>query len=118
MVLVARIGAGARTVANHYRESPPTLNLIEPPWYGPVWWCGRGGTARCPPIPIHPQTNLPVRKIFMSRQKKPNNPERANACSARKLILPQLLRLAGASNDFADLGRRESALRHLSRAGK
>lgn len=77
-----------------------------------------GGTARCPPIPIHPQTNLPVRKIFMSRQKKPNNPERANACSARKLILPQLLRLAGASNDFADLGRRESALRHLSRAGK
>ena len=34
--------------------SLPKLNPVEPPWYGPV--CpvvgGRGGIARCPPIPI------------------------------------------------------------------
>jgi hypothetical protein len=33
--------------------SLPKLNPVEPPRYGPVSpWCGRGGTARCPPIPI------------------------------------------------------------------
>src|SRR5208282_2423162 len=30
---------------------PPKLNSIEPPRYGSVW-CGRGGAARHPPIPI------------------------------------------------------------------
>src|SRR5262249_42768020 len=32
---------------------PTKLNLLEPPGARPVArWCGRGGTVRCPPIPI------------------------------------------------------------------
>src|SRR5258708_38010483 len=45
-------------------DSLPKLNLVEPPWYGPV--CpvvGGGGTARCPPIPIYdPSPTLSVRR--------------------------------------------------------
>jgi hypothetical protein len=108
---------GPRTAANHYRESAPTLNLIEPPWSGPVWWCG-GWRREVSPIPLHPQTIFPSEKFSCRANRSQIIPIGPTPCSVRKSILPQLLRLAGASNDFADRGRRESALRHLSRAGK
>jgi hypothetical protein len=39
----------------------PKLNPIEPPCYGPVArWCGRGGAARRPPIPINRQYAAPT----------------------------------------------------------
>ena len=51
-----------QALRNHYFDysafpdssSLPKLNPVEPPWYGPYarWW-GRGGIARCPPIPIN-----------------------------------------------------------------
>src|SRR5712675_3622949 len=35
------------------RETPTMLKSIEPPYTDPyVRWCGRGGVARLPPIPI------------------------------------------------------------------
>jgi hypothetical protein len=47
----------ATTISTHSVSpdsmSLPKLNPVEPPWYGPVFpVVGRGGTARCPPIPI------------------------------------------------------------------
>jgi hypothetical protein len=45
---------------------------------------------------------------------KPN----ANASRSGKLILPQLLGLAGSPDDHADFGRCHGAIRHSSRAGK
>jgi hypothetical protein len=65
-----------RALRDHYFDplglpnpmSLSKLNLVEPPWYGPVcrWW-GRGGIARCPPIPIVGQEEVVSGKFCKSR---------------------------------------------------
>src|SRR5208283_2240394 len=99
-----------RLLATHYAESLATSHLAqpaEPPYADPhVRWCGRGGRATVPPIPIAAYQNPGGAGI----EKREVGPWRLFR------LLPLSLRIFGASQMLICLGQRPMGRRESRQA--